>query len=1033
MIQAKVKVKNHAKKRALNALAIAEQQSPGNAKVRRHRVGELDQSDYKRKRDISQEEAEDETAGQAHTKRLRSEHRDKFGGEIEAGSDSEGNEWMLGYVDSDNDSDLDSHEALGESDEERFEGFTFRGSSTTKTKDKSQAIPRDRTVKHKDPQEIDIIEQREGDASLHEESDDFREDAVDLATMLDDSDTEEPTGSGDESKLSFCSDDEISTAGSEDSLDQPDSDLAVSDAEDDANNVTKLAALQTLVSSLENSEKSLKKGRYPLNDAQETSNPSEFGINPRQKLTLEDLQSTVTDPQFKRSLRLMADDYGKSNKHRNGIPKKLEVPLAKRQQDRLDRSAAYERSKETLNRWIDTVKHNRRAEHLSFPLAGHDAAADQGSKKLLPIGYSHSLTGLESTIQDILVGSGLATTNEKSQEEKLQEFEELQTNKLPIEEVQARRAELRKARELLFREEIRAKRIKKIKSKSYRRVHRKERERDAQREKEALAASGVDPSDGEQGLNDRRRAEERMGTRHRESKWARGIKGSGRAAWDEDARNGVIEMAKREEELRKRIEGKDINAEDDNSLGSLTETSDEDGDSDTANGERHRQRLREELQNLKGEEKPDITSAGRQPTLSSMKFMQNAERSQRERNDADAEITRRVLAGEDVSDEGQAEEVPGRRKYGVKEDQTHATRRPIIRRNEFEERSTPEPDEAANLGPTANDIEIIVDKNKDYGKTKPSYQPSQQLRDNTSTNFKEPKSLLENPWLSIKSSSIKHGKAQAQDKTVLISNTPLKPISEPLSITASETVSSQPPASPTFSGFSDDNETENIQPTLSSNHDLIRQAFAGDEVAANFEAEKAATMLVEEEKVIDTSLPGWGSWTGIGISKRELKRNQKYSKAREVVRIEGIKKEKRVDWGLEKVIINEKRVKKVCCPASRPHCPSSTIFKLILSFLYSELQISRTHPSTPVRNTSAIRTLLTSACRPGMDHQGDVPGGDPATSVDEARRHFTDGKTVGIAYGFSIKEEKKVTRDRASATKIRLRALLTVFEQGIWA
>ena len=47
--------------------------------------------------------------------------------EMGRGSDSEGDEWKIWYVDSDDDSGLDSNKAPGESDEKRFADFTFRG------------------------------------------------------------------------------------------------------------------------------------------------------------------------------------------------------------------------------------------------------------------------------------------------------------------------------------------------------------------------------------------------------------------------------------------------------------------------------------------------------------------------------------------------------------------------------------------------------------------------------------------------------------------------------------------------------------------------------------------------------------------------------------------------------------------------------------------------------------------------------------------------------------------------------------------
>ena len=54
----------------------------------------------------------------------------------------------------------------------------------------------------------------------------------------------------------------------------------------------------------------------------------------------------------------------------------------------------------------------------------------------------------------------------------------LQMNQpLSVEEVAQRRGELRKMRELMFRAEIMARRVGKIKSKTYRRIKRKEKER----------------------------------------------------------------------------------------------------------------------------------------------------------------------------------------------------------------------------------------------------------------------------------------------------------------------------------------------------------------------------------------------------------------------------------------------------------------------------------------------------------------------------------------------------------------------------
>ena len=947
----KPKAKGRTKKRSLNALAIAEQQEPQRVKIRSHRLGESAQATVKRKREVSEQEGDDEGLGRQASKRARPVEKDRFGNEIERGSDSDGNEWKLGQVDSAEDSDLDSDEALGESDEERFEGFAFRGGSNPNLGISQRKSNKSSASGGGTLQEVNLDEKDDVDGGSGDESDGFGGDAVDLATMLDDSGDDEPRGPKRVMTLDSVSEGDDEHTGNGDSVDDEDSELSISDDEDGKSDPTNLQALEALVSSISAETKNPLVHRISVNDAQESTTPSEFGLNPRQKLTIADLLPSVTDPHLRKSLRLLSDGSTRTGKS-SGIPKKLEVPLAKRQQDRLDRTAAYEKSKETLNRWIDTVTHNRRAEHLSFPLQDPDAIAAKTTKRLLPISHSLPLTDLEATIQNILLESGLITKDGKSQDDQIQAFEELQTNKLPIEEVQARRTELRKARELLFREEIRAKRIKKIKSKSYRRVHRRERERKTQQEKEALAIAGGNPSEDEQERNDRRRAEERMGARHRESKWARSMKDSGRAVWDEDARSGVTEMARRNEELRRRIEGREVRNGEDDSLSSDADSSDEAQLSDASKDSVRNGKLQDRLRQLKTPNDSTSKNNG-QSALSSMKFMQRAEASRREQNDADIERIRREIAGEDSSNEEENIAVSGRRKYGPARDEANSSGSTIHQRSQFEERPASDEEDVGEFEePNDGAVEIDVDNAtvksnaqplKSILRENPRNRNSKALETNGST---QPTG---NPWLS--SSGIKPSKKdrhpRTSDEAILISNTPSLPTAPPNHISAdppptprNSSKSIKPPTSPSrspspssssFSGFSSAEDTSPEQHSsrqkpdfITRNRDLIRQAFAGDEVLADFEQEKQAAIRDDEEKVIDNTLPGWGAWTGEGISKKEQKRNRNYSnKNRDVVTEEGIKPEKRQDAKLERVVINEKRVKKVFVPLPPPPHSSS--------------------------------------------------------------------------------------------------------------
>lgn len=914
----KAKGKKRTQKRSLNALAIAEQQHPTQTKLPQNRFGATEPYKPQRKRLLEEgEESEDEEETR-RPKRPRAGDTDRYGNEIEGGSDSEGNEWVLGAVDGDDDSDLDSDEAMGKSDEERFEGFTFRASSSTGVKKSRKPMNQSDVLEEKEDDAINLDEEDDQEIST-EESDGLGDEAIDLADAMDEDESDDGSRNSDSRK------------GSEEH--------AFSDASDheDVADPKKLAALGHLVSGM-NDVNDVSSQSKPLNDSHESMAPSEYGIKSKQKLTVADLQSSITDPELRKSLKLLADDT-KPSSTRKGIPKKLEVPLPKRQQDRLDRAAAYAKSKETLNRWIDTVKHNRRAEHISFPLKDPNAAVAQGSQKMLPTVNSKPVNELEIAIQNILQESGLGPrpTTQTTEDEAADNFLELPTNQMTIEGVQARRAELRRARDLLFREEKRAKRIKKIKSKSYRKVHRKEREKIARSEKDALAAAGAEDSESEQERNDRRRAEERMGQRHRESKWAKSVKDTGRAAWDEDARSGVTEMARRGEELRKRIEGKDVDG--DGFESSESELSDDEGDDIEDVEERSRLKALGRLQEL-----DDDTNGqgGLESRLSSMPFMRKAETFRRQKNKATVDAMRRELDGEETPSDEEATESVGRRSYGPqykKPSKSQPSKPENI--SEFEEKPASDDENEIRFEDDDEDQEIILDAANSTGKSnreKPSI--SRQHHANQSKPATEPSAAIEdNPWLSttttrghkkdrkapdssagaIISNSLSTNSAppppssthstkprsalkgaRAAAAATIPTNTP-KPTSTPANLTTS------PKSSPSDSDSDSDSDPEPT-PLLSKNASLIRRAFAGDAVVSDFATEKANTTASDAPQTISTALPGWGSWVGAGISKR----SQALAKARFTTTTPGITPQRRQDAkkGMEKVIISEKRVKK---------------------------------------------------------------------------------------------------------------------------
>lgn len=875
--------------KGLDALSIAEAEYPINPRIRRSRLGVGDDDDFsKRKRD---------DADGPENKRRRTGEDDSGDND---GSDGDGREWKIGEVDSDDDEELDSDEAMGSSDEELFEGFAFRGSSTTNSKPKPKQKKEKKTRQINLDESDEDIDENEEDGD--EEDDDLGEDAVDLLTAWDmNTAAEEEDAKKAAKKAKAATDDYDEESGSQDeeedsgdesSKDDDDDDddaLSASDDDADAGNEHGLSRLQDFVNSMEtdNTSKPTKKKGF----AQEQSKPTEYGLTSSKKLTVADLLPSISDSRLKSSLKHV--DATADYKQSSGIPGKLDAPAPKRQQDRMDREAAYDKSKETMDRWLETVKANRRAEHLVFPLPNPDA------QLVHKLDAPKPQNDLESTIQNILVESGLATTQGKSNEGEVKEFEELEGRKLPIEEIRERRAELRKRRELMFREEVRAKRIKKIKSKSYRRVHRKERERLEQQERQALTDAGIDLDEEEKEKMERQRAEARMSSKHKDSKWAKSLRQTGRTAWDEEARLGAAGQALKEEELRKRIEGKRVsNGDDDYLEPSSSESEDEDPWAENGS-DVEKDKLRKKISALEdgnaGEE-----YKGPHAKLLSMKFMQNAEATRKEQNDAELrKLNRDLKDGEESQSEAESE--VGRRKFGQSKAEKPERKPEPFRKNEFEE--APDSDDEDALESRA------AETTQATSKPKPSTRPAKKdaparVSGNASKQQETVDEVEENPWLVQTNRTNRKANVNDSNQSVDIS---INDAPGPKSSNVSKGQKSKAPAAKKPQIAEDaGSDDEGQVPVLLRNHDLVKRAFAGDEVVQEFEQEKLDTIEDEGDKVVDNTLPGWGSWAGEGVSKKQQKRQRRH-----LTTVEGVKPEQRKDAKLSKVIINEKRQKKV--------------------------------------------------------------------------------------------------------------------------
>lgn len=220
-------------------------------------------------------------------------------------------------------------------------------------------------------------------------------------------------------------------------------------------------------------------------------------------------------------------------------------------------------------------------------------------------------TALETSIDALLKSA-------KMREEDLHHTEEsmLETNKLSVEEVAQRRGELRKMRELMFRAEVKARRVSKIKSKMYRKIKRKERERLGEKIDEEAQGSDAEENRLKQEVA---RAKERATLRHKHTgKWARQMKGR---EIDVDSRREIEEMLARGEKLRRKIHG----VGSDDSEGDQGEYEDDGDDGNADDGmERIKQGAFDELKRVEMEDGNIRIEQSKGKGVFEMKFMKDA-------------------------------------------------------------------------------------------------------------------------------------------------------------------------------------------------------------------------------------------------------------------------------------------------------------------------------------------------------------------------------------------------------------------------
>lgn len=311
--------------------------------------------------------------------------------------------------------------------------------------------------------------------------------------------------------------------------------LSASEDEGDSDGERKHQKLLEAIGSLNG------KNRWKLHERSEAGlKVSEFNVSSEgsgEKLALSDLLGPL-----KPSSPLAAV---KKQLSRVKSKKTVELPLHKGEIERIHREVAFSKTSQTLSKWDSVVQKNREAEQLVFPL-------EKEPSSFVPMEHMFhgwkARTPLEQEVFNLLHKNKQPVTDPL-----LTPVEKASLKAMSLEEAKIRRAELQRARALQSYYEARARRMKKIKSKKYHKIVKKGRAKKALKDFEQLRKVDPDAALEELEKMEKARMMERMSLKHQNSgKWAKSK--AIMAKYDLEARQAMQEQLAKNKELTQKLQ-----------------------------------------------------------------------------------------------------------------------------------------------------------------------------------------------------------------------------------------------------------------------------------------------------------------------------------------------------------------------------------------------------------------------------------------------------------------------------------------------
>ncbi|TDH69150.1 hypothetical protein CCR75_008172 [Bremia lactucae] len=525
-------------------------------------------------------------------------------------------------------------------------------------------------------------------------------------------------------------------------------------------------------------------------------------------------------------------------------------------------------------------------------------------------------TDMEKSVAALLKAGDLSDKRVAQDEE-----DELARKHSTLDEVALRQKELSKLRSLLFYEEQKQKRVKKIKSKLYHKIRNAHEKKVMAKQTDELRA--LDP-DLARRLDDElaeKRAEERLTLKHRNtSKWVKHQLGRGIQA-EEGTREAIADQLRRGEELRRKI---------------ATVDSDEEEEEEEEDAASHLQkRLEKQATALVMEIDKDTNDAKEKRGLQGMKFMQRAAAKQRAKARREAEkLLHEIRSSEGDGnhvDPSEKELTDAKKSVGTQADEAAVTRGALQTtsmslRSGLSARASGVI--AIDLGDGGTGFALATDTSRQSKELELGTKESEALMDDT-TPVKTEDVAMElagvdeaNPWLLNTAKKSTRRKKSRKNAKKRLPETDVGAAIESLS----REVQEETDAKVTKRKREESHKTvKNAEATkkqkqeakVAGQDELVRRAFefvAEDDDELAHEKNRLAEQEVDVKKGAEIAklvgMSGWGSWAGDGVrvSKRQLLREQTATKIAKDAKQTALANRK--DARLERVLINEKKDKK---------------------------------------------------------------------------------------------------------------------------